>query len=185
MPFPVFLHQERKILDVVIHITTHYIEYHPAVEFRLLTGRNIQPPAHFEQIFITCCIGIHRSKRLSVYFLPVYPVIAFRQKVIFPLYLNKPRGHHGHSGFLCHLIVRHFHLCKRKIFSFRKFQDVISIAFGQGHLARTYIMCGFMNGDNGFRVLSPGRSSYLIDTLQMQRLVFLHRHLFPFFKNTA
>ena len=156
MPCAVSFHQEREILDVVIHVATHDIEYHPAVQFRLLTCRDAQLSADFKQILIACCVRIHGSERLCMYLLSVYPIVTLRQEVMFPLNLNESGRHHRNPGFFCQLIIYHFHLRERKIVPFCKLQYVVGIALRQRNLAGTYIMCRFIDGDDGFRVLSSG-----------------------------
>ena len=127
VPCAVSFHQEREILDVVIHIAAHDIEYRPTVEFDCSLCRDVQFSADFKQILIARCIRIHGSKCLCMYLLSVYPIVTLRQEVMFSLNLNES-GRHHRNPFLCHLIIYHFHLRERKIVPFCKLQYVVGIA---------------------------------------------------------
>ena len=117
-----------EIYATYIHIAAHDIEYRPTVEFGLFACRDVQFSADFKQILIARCIRIHGSKCLCMYLLSVYPIVTLRQEVMFSLNLNESGRHHRNPGFLCHLIIYHFHLRERKIVPFCKLQYVVGIA---------------------------------------------------------
>ena len=66
VPCAVSFHQEREILDVVIHIAAHDIEYRPTVEFGLFACRDVQFSADFKQILI-CSLHPDSWQQVSVY----------------------------------------------------------------------------------------------------------------------
>ena len=158
-PVTVFVHQEGKVLVVVIGIVCQDVEDHSAEH--LLLGRFPQThlAAYHQHLFVAVRVGVQSCQSLHMQFVRPVTVKTTGDEMCLTFNFNQPARHHVDSGSDCHLGICHLQL-GRRAFGISEFQDAIFKTLLTGNLSASYFARSGVYCNDGFRLTSSGRGAH-------------------------